>query len=222
MIKLFVADTTVFADEEIYKFWYDRMDPERKKRIDAFKVTSGKYQCLCAGMLLMVSLKQEGISNYRIRTGQGGKPYIEGGEVFFNISHSEERAVIALSDEEVGVDIEKIRHFKDGLSDYVFDEREKSYRDQEPEDEICTQMWTCKESIMKYVGKGITLAPSDIHLKRSDREGFDFEAENGGYNLIPFKGIEGYMLTVCSGQDRIDEIKNVLPDAKNVRFFTER
>lgn len=45
---------------------------------------------------------------YRIARGEKGKPFIVGVEnVFFNISHSGDYVVCAVSDREVGIDIEK-------------------------------------------------------------------------------------------------------------------
>ena len=87
-----------------------------------------------------------------LRTPEG-KPYIEGNEIYFSLSHSGKKGVVALNDSPVGVDLEYLgeREYPAVLS--RFSERERQ--------EIFTiddfiRHWTAKEAFIKM--HGYTLA----------------------------------------------------------------
>ena len=111
----------MLEDQEQFDLWYDKMPDFRKRKIDAFKPHRSKLLSLGAGMLLDKALKDIGIDDYDIELDEHEKPRIKGmGDVFFNISHSGEVVCLGISDKEIGVDIEKVRHFKESLINYVF------------------------------------------------------------------------------------------------------
>ncbi len=119
---LYSLNISELEDEATYSYWYERMKDERKKKIDAMKPRSGKLLSLGAGVLLEKAMEEVGISDYEIAYGEREKPYIKGHkDVYFNLSHSKDMVVLALSDKEIGVDTERYQHFKDSLINYVFD-----------------------------------------------------------------------------------------------------
>ena len=54
--------------------------------------------------LLDEVLRLNGIANYKLRYNEYGKPYLESGGLFFNLSHSGEYVACAISDKEIGID----------------------------------------------------------------------------------------------------------------------
>lgn len=88
---------------------------------------------------------------------EGGKPYFKDfPDRHFNLSHSGQFALCALSDAPVGADIEAVRPRKEGLPAYTF--RGSDYErwltlggDWEA---FCT-LWTEVESVIKYTGEGL-------------------------------------------------------------------
>lgn len=106
----------------------------------------------CDRMLESVLLRHIPAQIEILRT-ENGKPYIDGNPVFFSISDSGERAVIALSDRPVGIDLEVFKN-KERLSVVSrFTEREQA--------EICCERdflihWTAREAYIKLYG--LTLA----------------------------------------------------------------
>jgi 4'-phosphopantetheinyl transferase len=87
------------------------------------------------------------------------KPYLASHpEVCFNISHSEDYAVIALSRKKVGIDIEYISkdfNFTELLSD-VFNENEiLTIQNAGNKKHAFYTLWTRKEAFVKALGKGI-------------------------------------------------------------------
>ncbi len=96
-----------------------------------------------------------GKSNLILSKGTHGKPYFENLPHFhFNISHSGEFQVIAISDRPIGVDIERLKsvnlnvakRFCEDEYDYVT-ERDCDYR--------FIEIWTKKEACLKYLGEGL-------------------------------------------------------------------
>ena len=96
----------------------------------------------------------------RIIAEKGEKPFIKNPEtsVRFNISHSGQWVVIALSNEELGIDIEKI----DMSFDYInlleehFTQAEQEFiADAEIPAAAFYYLWTRKEALIKAIGTGL-------------------------------------------------------------------
>lgn len=102
--------------------------------------------------------------NLRIERGEFGKPFLPDFPQWqFNVSHSGEKLLIAVSFEMlVGIDIEKIkpRNAFNGLVKKCFSLAEQNYWFDLPETEKTTvfyDFWTRKEAVVKGIGRGIVL-----------------------------------------------------------------
>lgn len=155
---IYILDTNLLASIGTFDMWYRKMSVERRKKIDAFYFFKDKCLSLGAGILLSNGLFREEITDTELSYGENGKPFLCGrDDIYFNISHSEKMVICAFSDRPVGADIEAYRHFDDDLANFVYHESEIR--------QICssgidadigfTQLWTIKESIMKYFGTGL-------------------------------------------------------------------
>ena len=120
-------------------------------------------------------------SAYAEKKGENGKPYFEGAPFFFNLSHSGEYVVCALSDAEVGVDIEKARPISDGVMRRCVGKCAES-------DEDNTRLWTRYEAIGKYFGCGIP-----------------YQVDSDAYFIKEYFDLDGYALSVCSAKDDFAE-----------------
>ena len=202
---LYIMNIDILEDLAKFDIWYDKMPDFRKRKIDALKPHRSKLLSLGAGILLDTAMKDAGISSYEIELLENEKPRIKGlRDVFFNISHSGEMVVLGISDKEIGVDVEKVKHFKESLINYVFMPQDQELakelmKSESDKDKVYTRLWTVKESIMKYSGKGISLSPKSILLRLEDGKikassaACDCEA----LNLMPYE-IDDYQITVCS------------------------
>ena len=97
-------------------------------------------------------------SDIKIAVSENGKGRIENREgIFFNISHSKDYCVLALADEEVGVDIQEIKPLKANIPKRFFTESDNEYIDKSEEGKIerFTEVWSAKESFAKLTGNGI-------------------------------------------------------------------
>lgn len=191
----------ILSDEELFQYYYEKSSEFRKKKIDDFKFKKDKRLSLGAGMLLHNALSQEGLSDKNIWLDKNKKPFIYGrNDVFFNISHSGTSVVCAVSDRIVGVDIEQEQHFEESFlnNTYLPEEIEYVLRNYNSPDRGFTELWTLKESIMKYYGIGISLEPDNISISygdevRAEVNGFD----SSGLRFTQYP-LQGYALTVCS------------------------
>lgn len=105
-----------------------------------------------------------------------GKPFCKSHpEIYFSLSHSGDFLALAISDREVGIDIEKLREPKENLVMRVCckNEIEKIYSNKNP-DTVFTEIWTRKEAYLKALGTGIDRELSSID---TTDEKFSFTTE---------------------------------------------
>lgn len=147
--------------------------------------------------------------------GDKGKPSPEGiNGIYYNISHSGKWVVVIADDNNVGIDVEKIRKFPAGVAERFFSETEKSLINntstETEKQELFFTIWTLKESFLKAIGKGLTKSLSSFTVEK-DHEGNwhlgdDTETSGMYVKSIPF--VEGYKLSVCTSNpfvlDKID------------------
>ena len=89
--------------------------------------------------------------------GPMGKPFFPSmPQIQFNLSHSGDLALCALSEVPVGVDIERVRPHRAGLPRYALSDREyRWFLEQGGGWELFCRLWTRKESWVKRTGGSI-------------------------------------------------------------------
>ncbi len=136
-------------------------------RADRFVVEPPRIQfTLCRAALRTLLAQRLGCSAQEVRFGTSslGKPFVLAEDstqpFYFNVSHSGEFGLIALSDEPVGVDVEKLQpriNAKSLVSQVVSTEELRKWA-QLAAAEHATQiirLWVCKEAMLKAMGLGI-------------------------------------------------------------------
>ena len=93
----------------------------------------------------------EHVQDRTIICGENGKPYLKSGEFFFNISDCDGQLVCAVSDKEIGIDIQKICE-KPRVARKICQPQELE-QIKTPED--FTRIWTLKEAFVKANGAGL-------------------------------------------------------------------
>lgn len=208
MIKLYAASIRVFEEEAYYKKMLARISPERKSKVERYKKDTDKKRSLAAELLcrqafeaFLGQYRKECIGQALVTAyGEDGKPYCVNMPAFhFNLSHSGEYAVCAVSQREVGVDIQKHKKYQLGLAERFFAEEEvRQLREaaEEEREKLFYEIWTLKESYMKYTGKGMKLEMKtyleDTASGRIIENGIPKEVY---VHHLHFK--EGYAITVC-------------------------
>ena len=149
------------------------LSANRKKKYESFRFQSDKNNCLYSYLLLkkeINSLYAIPIENQIFRTNLYGKPYLANTNlnIFFNISHTSDCVICAISDNEVGVDIEKIGEVPEDIIDDVLSKKEKNSlslldkTENSKRARLFFSFWTQKEAYVKYTGKGIIEGLNEI------------------------------------------------------------
>ena len=139
-------------------------------------VTISKYKDIkrmvqkIASILLINKYSGEGELKYN----EFEKPYKDNG-IFFSVSHSEDYIVIAVSDSNIGIDIEKVRTMNNKVIKYVLSDKEYSHFN---DIDDFFNMWTIKESVSKCLGTGLLNGIKDIPTTK--------EKTYLGHNLTSF------------------------------------
>lgn len=119
-----------------------------------------------------------------LRVAEGGKPFIEGHPLQFNVSHSGGAGMLAWSHREIGADIEAlIRRPSESLAAEILGPAELGRwktTDEPHRQAWLTRAWTRKESTLKATGSGLRLSPRLVDV-------FGGENEGGGW-LIELEG----------------------------------
>jgi 4'-phosphopantetheinyl transferase len=154
----------IFVSEEIWDFDLEaglrEISEQRREQALKFKYELGQRLCVLAYQLLKRGLREVyGImENPVFEYNEHGKPSIVGHpEIFFNLSHCKYAAVCVLSDQPIGIDVESIREYKEGLVHYSMNDEEiRKIESAEHPDYAFIRLWTMKEATLKLIGTGIS------------------------------------------------------------------
>ena len=103
------------------------LSEQRREQALKFRHEQGQRLCVLAYQLLKQALREEYgiIENPVFEYNEHGKPTIVGHpDIFFNLSHCKEAAVCAISNQPIGVDVESLREYKEGLVRYTMNDEE--------------------------------------------------------------------------------------------------
>ena len=149
---------TFFTQEELQK---PKLMPEVKHLTSLFSKAIAKT----------VAAKETGISakEIKIKTSATKKPFFENLEnIHFNISHSDDTVAVAFCDEEIGVDIEKIKTANFKIAERFFSKDEQEYVSSHSDKDLAFfEIWTAKEAYFKQSGKGIGTDFSKVSVKNA-------------------------------------------------------
>ncbi len=111
-ISVYITCTEALKEEALYCRALEMVSPARKEKALRCSSASVRAQSLAAELLLRRALSDAGIDpgDLHFEYGPHGKPYLpEFKNIHFNLSHSGSFAMAAVSENEIGCDIEKIK-----------------------------------------------------------------------------------------------------------------
>ena len=148
---------------------------------------------------------EKNIADFEIIYGEIGKGAVKDrDDLHFNISHSKDYCVLALSDEEVGIDIQEIKEIRADIAGRFFEKRDNDYIDEKEDKkkERFIEVWCAKESYAKLTGRGIGEGFSTFYEDFDKMELFDAETnEKKGY-LKRYEIDPGYICFAACGKQR--------------------
>ena len=220
MTKLYWADVRALEEETLFRKLYARVNGQRKAKIDALRFPADKARSLGAGLLLEAALRDWGCSGELLLSrGEWGKPCLaERPDVHFNLSHSGDLVLCAVSHGEVGCDVQRMDGWNPGLAERFFSPEETAWLFSLPEGERCAgfyRLWTLKESFVKATGLGLSLKFPGFSMVMTEA------APRVNQTRFPGKAFffrewtvaEGYCCACCAGEDAFvppEEVKLVL------------
>ena len=234
MIRVYLLKRT---DLEKINYKEEVFSTDRKEKLSKIKFDEDYQLSSCVELLLIYALKKldpEIKLPLEIKAEEKGKlrlltPVKEYGEVFFSLSHAKDWAVCAVSDSDIGVDIEyakaklvarpeKILHPEEYRAySYITNAAEKQ--------KYFYECWVSKESYLKQLGVGLIVRPSNfmvseerliteegaklkkryVHVYRSE------EIKNSDWKFGA-----GYRMAVCSAKKDADSEAMIIgPDEIN-------
>lgn len=177
---------------------YIRVSENRQKKIDFYRFEKDKKLSAGAYLLLKKLLSEENILNPTFKTEKYGKTYISNCEnIYFNLSHSGKAVLCAISDMEVGADIEYIDPEIDLniAKHYFYNSEYENIMNAENRADEFFKYWVLKESYMKYTGLGMNLELDSFEIIIDDEIKLKNDANNLKFNLF---NIKDYKIGVSS------------------------
>jgi 4'-phosphopantetheinyl transferase len=163
----------------------ERMPPQRAIQAQKYIHLKDRLICVLSFLLLEYGLKEAGISReegLHFTYGRYEKPYLKEGNIFFNISHTEDKIICCIADNECGADIEKIKPLKEDLIRRVCsDEEINMLLESKNKEELFTKLWTMKESYIKYKGASIGMDLKKIRILIQKESVFVQSSKYGQY-----------------------------------------
>ena len=154
------------------------------------------------GEVLLINLLNELNIDYttiNIIKNKFGKPYIKDLNLFFNISHSKDFVICAISNMKIGIDIEKIREINKSIVNQFATDKEKDfiYELDREYNKRSFEIFTLKEAYFKCLGTNLN------NIKE-----IEFELNNNivksnidGYEFKLIHEIDNYVIAICEKQD---------------------
>lgn len=147
------------------------LSEDEKKRAERFKIEKvSKSFILCRGFLRTVLARYLFLkpSEVKFEYGKFGKPFVKG-DIEFNLSHSQNTCILAISDIKVGIDCEFMANKDfDKISQRFFSKEEHEIifntKNVELKKKIFYKSWCMRESMAKMTGEGLSNLLSNDEL----------------------------------------------------------
>lgn len=202
MAEIYAVDIEEAVTDSQYRRLFACAGAKRMARARRFRFEADAKRCIYAGALLNYVLCNRSICNYELYHNEYGKPYLRGeGAPYFNISHSGRWVICGVSGSEIGVDVEQkgraerdvARHFFHPLEYDAF----MGAASEEEAVELFYNIWTLKESYVKYLGVGIDTGASL------------FDPASHGLNVRQYDIDPQHKAAACTGDPHIGDIQHV-------------
>jgi len=171
--RVYITDISKTSELDVDAI-VDSIPSWRREKVEAYKHLQGKKESAMAFHLLQQVLREEyGVDeDICFEYNEHGKPSIVSHpEIFFNISHCKNSVAVAVADTPVGVDVEMMGRYKDGLAKHVLNEEELNQVLQSDDpDLVFTSLWTKKEAVLKLVGTGVSSDMKNVLVEHKDKK----------------------------------------------------
>lgn len=195
------------------------LSSNRRLKLSRLRPEKSRKLCICAEIALIEAIREftgEPVNlPLDIEEEQGGRgklffgpasPYC--GSLFFSLSHAGEIAAAAVSDHDLGMDLEKSernlpKHVNKILDPDIYREY-SALKGESAQKNFFYESWTSLESYMKFTGEGLCLKTTKIKIS-PERLISSPESDIRGYvhscsDILADSGIADYKCNICSAQ----------------------
>jgi len=139
--------------------------------------------------------------------GIKGKPYLlEYPDFHFSLSHSGDVVALAVSKQEIGLDVQEYVTIKRDLAKRFFSKEEQEMllkqKDEDSYRKLFFMLWSIKESYVKFTGVGMSHGLDTFHIDFSKNEikekGNIQQDADAKYEYFELKELPGYAISVCT------------------------
>lgn len=214
-IQLYTASVDVLEQADAFEAGYRSVRKERQEKVDALRFKKDKNLSLGVGLLLKKALLLHGVDyeNAAFSVEDMGKTVLPGSGICFNLSHSENRVLCAVSSEDVGCDIERIKETDLTIAKRFFHESEARVIAEEPDPEkrliLFYRFWTLKESYQKATGLGFSLPLNLFRIDLGDPVTVYRPGSEERYRFREYDPKDGYRYACCGKADSFSELQEL-------------
>jgi 4'-phosphopantetheinyl transferase len=189
-VKYIIKNITDYNKKDINDF-YNNIPIIKKDKIDKLRNNDDKTRSII-GEILLHKLLGNNIDYY---INKYGKPYLKNNNIFFNISHSFNYVITIISENEIGIDIEKIRLTPINTINQFATEKEKEYilSTKDNIEERIFKIYTLKEAYFKMLGTNLNhILEVEFKIENNKVICSDKNVKAGFIN-----DIDGYVIAYC-------------------------
>lgn len=195
-MKLIYDNIYNYSHDE-YKYFLTIIKEEKQKKIKKIINEDDKKRSILGEILLIKLLKEFKIDYYYIDIYKNkyGKPFIKNMNIYFNISHSNDYVVCIISNNEIGIDIEKIRNVKKNIINQFATPNEIIYISESNDNfnQKCYEVFTLKEAYFKCLGTDL----SNIKNVEFDIKNKLIKCNDDNFSFKLIYDINNYIIAIC-------------------------
>jgi 4'-phosphopantetheinyl transferase len=217
MLNIYYLNINDIKFEKSKNLFWDLISTNRKTRIEKFKYSEDKIRCLFAEVVLKYALMKDFLikaKEIHFCENSYGKPYLQDIPLFFSLSHSGNYVLCAVSNTEVGIDIEKHDIYEAQLANFFHSDEISHIASVscENQTELFFKIWSLKESYIKYLGLGLSFPLKEFVIDCKKNDNISVTRMDGKPFLGKIQSLEinaKYASSICYNADKIDLLKQV-------------
>lgn len=188
-MKIYSVNLNCVSENELNQ-WFDAMSESRKEEVLNLKNESKRASKIIADYICRKAVSEFCSipeSEIIFAKGEFGKPFAAGLDVHFSVSHSGDLVICAVSETEIGIDVEKIRNIRldaakrfacESELEYIADNTQRFF-----------EIWTLKEAYFKCIGTGLGSDIKNVYFNKTPN---GFVCSENGFSIIKPDLPDGY------------------------------
>ena len=204
---VYIFDRLDQYTDEAYEVHLSSLPSWRREKALQYKKLDDRKRSVLAFALLQCALREEyGVTEVpEFVYNEFGKPSFSNLPIRFSLSHCRDAVACAVSDYNIGIDVETIVPYNPDVARRVCTAVELEMLGQsENKDADFIKLWTIKEAISKYEGMGVSLPFADIDAKK-----YSTYSKTSSVNTFVLSVCFGEASNEYNGHDEIDKVINM-------------